>query len=232
MASTAGKVLVRALVLLLAACAPDSGPPNTENVGEPASPATPEGGALASAPAPPTSPPPDPLGKAAFDAQQALLGSNTAEVEAIATEGAVRAAIHGRINFTFREAVVDLRSAGVEFDQAEAAVNILNVHRRQQGVFELQTIFQDSSDQFRIVDDFMPSEPFGVVLLRGTSHPQSFRGWIRGEILDANGEIAQTCRVAISSEPERLLGCRAVILGLEDRALINLAKAHLTSELQ
>ena len=227
------KGIVGALVLMLAACAPESGHLNTENDGEPASPAAPEGSALASTPAPSTSPSPDPLGKAAFEAQQALLGSHAAEVEAIATEDAARAAIHGRINFTFREAVVELRSAGVEFDQAQAAVNILNVHRRQQGVFELQTTYQDSSDQFRIVDDFMPSEPFGVVLLRGTSHPQTFRGWIRGAILGPSGEIAQSCRVAISSESEeRLFECRAVILGLEDRAFINLAKAHLTSELQ
>ena len=116
---TAGeKGIVGALVLMRAACAPESGHPNTENDGESASPAAPEGSALAPSPAPLTSPSPDPLGKAAFEAQQALLGSHATEVEAIAAEDAARAAIHGRINFTFREAVVELRSAGVEFDQA------------------------------------------------------------------------------------------------------------------
>lgn len=51
----------------------------------------------------------------------------------MAIEDVVRAGVCGRIHFTFRKAVVDLRNAGVVFDPAQVAVTILNGHRRQQG---------------------------------------------------------------------------------------------------
>lgn len=81
--------------------------------------------------------------------------------------------------------------------------------------------------------DFMTSGPSGVVLLHGTNHPQSFRGWVRGDVLDSDGRVSEQCRVAVPSGPgEKLLECRSVIAGRDDVTLTNLAKAYLVSEMQ
>lgn len=175
----------------------------------------------------------DSLAEAASSAQRALIRSNAEEAGSIASERDARAAIHGRINLKFRDAVIDLKAAGVVFDNAQAAVNILNVTRRQQGVFELQTTYQDPSDQFRIVDDFMTGGPFGVVLLQGTNFPQSFRGVVKSDVLNPGGGISEQCRVSVpSGSGEKLLECRSVIAGRDDQTLSNLAKAYLTSAMQ
>lgn len=51
-------------------------------------------------------------------------------------------------------------------------------------------------------------------------------------LVTSNVFFSNPRRVAISSEQEEtFLGCRAVILGLEDRALIEVAKAHPASSL-
>lgn len=219
-----------AALLLLTACS-DATEQTTSNVLE--SHRTPEPPSSISPAEPGKSSVRDPLAEAAFGAQQALLRSNAAEAGNVASERDARAAIHGRINLKFRDAVIDLKAAGVAFDSAQAAVNILNATRRQQGVFELQTTYQDPSDQFRIVDDFMTGGPFGVVLLQGTNFPQSFRGALHSDVLSPGGGISEQCRVSVpSGSGEKLLECRSVIAGRDDHTLISLAKAYLTSEMQ
>lgn len=223
------RLISAAALLLLAACSQGTEQPSNEVGNSP----QPEPASTAPVSSLAPSRPSDPLAEAAVRAQRALLESNAAEASAISDERDARAAILGRVNLNFRGAMVELRDAGVAFDKAQAAVNILNVTRRQQGVFELQTTYQDSDDQFRIVDDFMTGEPFGIVLLRGTNHPQSFRGWLRGEILGGDGRISASCRVGVpSGSGEKLLPCRAVVTGEEDGTLTDLAKAYLTTEMR
>ena len=148
----------------------------------------------------------------------------------------MRALLNNRVLGVFRQAVTDLKAAGVQFDRANYGLNTLNSARRNQGVFELQTIYEDPDDTFRIVGDHLTGDPFIVIYLSGTTFPQTYGADVPNHVLRPDGSFNSDCQVGVPEDPdgprELRYACASIASGQVDDRLVAGAKRYLAAAMK